>query len=132
VVTEAHRLVAWLAIVATVALLAAATWSTVDGRRSRGARDHRFAVDRLVIVVEGILLVAAVLGAASALGGARPGDGLHLLYGPASLVSLPIGWALGGRPDRGGSRTRLRRDAWLLLAAVVLVGIEVRLFATGC
>jgi hypothetical protein len=130
-VTDAHQLVALAALAATVVLVAIAAWSVVAGRRSAGRRDHRFAVDRLVLVVFGLLAVNAVLGAGLAATGSQPADGLHLLYGPAAILTLPVGWALGG--GRRGDRpaTRLRRDAWLLGAALVLVGLEARLFLTG-
>ena len=73
----------------------------------------------------------AALGATLAATGLRPSDSLHLLYGPAAMLTLPIGWALGarGRPD--GPPSRLRRDAWMLGASVILLGLEVRLRMTG-
>ena len=129
--TDLHRIVALAIIAATAGLLVAAAWSVVAGHRSGGRRDHRFAMDRLVLIVEALVLVNAALGATLAATGLRPSDSLHLLYGPAAMLTLPIGWALGarGRPD--GPPSRLRRDAWMLGASVILLGLEVRLRMTG-
>jgi hypothetical protein len=130
-VSDAHRWLALLTVVATFALAASTVWSIAAARRSDGQRDHRFAVDRLVLVVEALLAVNAVLGAGLAAIDAGPADGLHLLYGPAAILTLPIGWAVGVRRRADGLASRLRRDAWLLGAALILIGLEARLFLTG-
>jgi hypothetical protein len=130
-VTNLHQILALAVVAATAGLLAAGAWSIVAGRRSDGRHDHRFAVDRMALVVEGLIAVNAVLGAVLVASALRPADILHLLYGPAAVVSLPVGWALGARRRADGPPTRLRRDAWLLGASLVLVGLEVRLFLTG-
>jgi len=130
-VSEAHQIGADVVVAATVALLAVAIWSVVDGRRSGGARDHRFAVDRAVLLVVALVALNDLLGGVVSATGGRPSDPLHLLYGVAALVTLPIGWGVGGRTRSRGPSTRLRRDAWLLVAAVVTLGVEVRLFMTG-
>jgi hypothetical protein len=44
-------------------------------------------------------------------------------------VTLPVGWWLATRRTRHPARGR--RDVWLLAAALVLLGLEVRLFMTG-
>ena len=127
-----HGLLGWAAIATTVALAATSAWSLADGRRSGGRRDHRLAVDRLILAVLALVTANVLVGGALAAGGgARPADPLHLLYGVAALVALPAGWALGGRPGSDGRRTRIRRDLWVLVAAAILVGILVRLLATG-
>ncbi len=113
------------------ALVIAAAWSVVDGRRSSGALDHRFVVDRLILLNVAVILANVLAGALLAAGGARPADPLHLLYGVAAVVVLPLGRTLGGRPGPIGRPSRVRRDAWVLAAALVLLGIEVRLVTTG-
>ena len=102
--TDLHRIVALAIIAATAGLLVAAAWSVVAGHRSGGRRDHRFAMDRLVLIVEALVLVNAALGATLAATGLRPSDSLHLLYGPAAMLTLPIGWALGARGRRTAHR----------------------------
>ena len=129
--TAAHQFGALAIIGVTIALAVAAAWSWVTGRRTGGRLDHRFAVDRLLLAVEALVAVEIGLGGLLLATGGRPADPLHLLYGVAALVTLPIGWAWGGRPDRAGPATRSRRDGWLLLATLILLGVELRLVMTG-
>jgi hypothetical protein len=129
-VTDLHQLLGILVVVATVALLAAGGWSALATRRSGGTRDHRFAVDRLVLVVIGLVLANGLVGLLLISTGARPADALHLLYGPAALATLPVGVWLSRRASAGAAGPR-RREAWLVVATIVLLGIELRLFATG-
>jgi hypothetical protein len=128
--TVAHEVVARAIVLVTIALLLAAVWSVVAARASGGARDHRFAVDRLILVTVGATTANALVGALLLAGGGRPADPLHLLYGVASVVTAPLGWMLGGRAT-GRAVPRRRRDTWVAVAAAVLLGIELRLFTTG-
>ena len=129
--TTAHHALAWVVVGATGALLAAAVWSWTTGRRSGGRADHRFAVDRLVLVVEAAVVVAAGAGGVVLLGGARPADPLHLLYGALGVAAVPLGLALGGRGAGDPGPSRRRRDRWIAISAAVLLAIELRLFLTG-
>jgi amino acid transporter len=127
-VSEAHQTVGVVAVVATLVLLVTALWSIVAARRSGGERDHRFAVDRALLLLLGVTAVAIVLGGVVFASGSRPADALHLLYAVVALVAAPVGWWLGGR---GGGGRRSRRDGWLAVAALLQLGIELRLFMTG-
>lgn len=129
--SEVHQIVAAAVVATTIALLGAASWSMLAARRSGGRQDHRFAVDRALLV--GVALIAAndVAGGIIVAGGAAPADPLHLVYGAAALVTLPIGWIVGGRPRGGRTATRIRRDGWVLAASLLLLGLELRLFMTG-
>jgi hypothetical protein len=130
--TTAHHVAGWAVVAVTVALLVGAIWSWLASRRSDGRRDHRFAVDRLVLVVVAAVGVAVLQGLLVVASGSRPGEPLHILYAVLALVALPAAWTLGGRPGAGaGSAGRRRRDAWVVVAAVVMLGIELRLFLTG-
>ena len=129
--TGVHELLGRVALGLAFALVAAAPWSVADARRTAGAIDHRFVVDRLILLNVFVIVANVLAGALLAVGGARPADPLHLLYGVAAVVVLPLGWTLGGRTVQTGRPSRARRDAWVLAAALVLVGIEVRLLATG-
>jgi hypothetical protein len=124
-VTEAHQLVAIAVIGMTVVLLVDAAWSWLTSRRSGGARDHRFAVDRSLLVLVGLIALNVLVGLALLADGRQPADPLHLLYAIAALVTLPGAWWWGGRTGRR------RRDAWVAAFALVLLGIEARLFMTG-
>jgi hypothetical protein len=131
-VKDVHVFLGILAVAATVALLAAGGWSAIAARRSGGVADHRFAVDRLVLVVIALLATNGLIGLLQIATGQRPADPLHLLYGPAALISLPFGAWLTRRDDRGGGAAATRRrEAWMIGAAVVLLGIELRLIVTG-
>jgi hypothetical protein len=129
-VTDVHQLLGILVLAASVALLVAGGWSAIATRRSGGARDHRFAVDRLVLVVLALVLTNGLVGLLLIGTGGRPADPLHLLYGPVAVATLPVGVWLSRRVSAGAVATR-RREAWLIAATVVLLGIELRLFATG-
>jgi len=129
--TAAHELLARVVVAATIALLLVGLWSTVSTRGSEGREDHRFAVDRLVLLVVGLVAANGIVGSFLFAGGSRPADPLHLLYGPAALVTLPVGvWLSRRGSDFTGADGR-RRNGWLVAAAVVLLGLELRLFMTG-
>ena len=129
--TDAHQFLGWLAVIATVAVLGAIGWSAWTRRASRGAADRRFAVDRLILLTFGVVGANGLIGLILLGTGARPADPLHLVYGPAALVCLPVGIWLGRRGADGAGSINRRREIWLVAAAVVLVGIEVRLVMTG-
>ena len=126
---DAHRLLAYgtFGVVALVAL--ASAWSWLTRRRSGGRSDHRSLVDRLALVAVGLVAGAGVLGLATITGGHGPSDPLHLLYGVAALLVLPVAMALGLRAE-GRGRIR-RRDPWIGLGAVVLLAVGLRLVMTG-
>jgi peptidoglycan/LPS O-acetylase OafA/YrhL len=114
----------------SAAIAGVAIWSAIAGRRSGGRTDHRFAVDRAVLAVLGLVAAAGVVGIALLMSGSRPLDPLHLVYGPAALVCLPVAIWIGTRVPAGGG-SRLRRDVWTAGGGIVLLGLALRLFATG-
>jgi hypothetical protein len=130
-VSEVHQFGAAAVVATTIVLLAVTIWSITAGRRSSGRRDHRFAVDRVLIVAVALIAANELAGGLLIAGGARPADLLHLLYGAAALVTLPIGWVIGSRRRAGRPATRVRRDAWVAGASLVLLGLELRLLMTG-
>jgi hypothetical protein len=124
-VAEAHQLAAFAVIGVTVVLPVVGAWSWLTARGSGGTHDHRFAVDRSLLVLEALIGLNVALGLILLAAGRRPEDPLHLLYAVAALVTLPAAWWWGGRGDRR------RRDAWVTVSALVLLGIEARLLMTG-
>jgi hypothetical protein len=114
----------------SAAIVGVAIWSAIAGRRSGGRSDHRFAVDRAVLAALVLVAAAGLVGIALLIGGSRPADPLHLLYGPAALVCMPVAIWLGARAPAGGG-TRLRRDVWTAGGGIVLLGLAWRLLATG-
>jgi 4-hydroxybenzoate polyprenyltransferase len=129
--SDAHQFLARVVVAATIAMLLASLWSVISARRSDGRVDHRFAVDRLLLLVVGLIAVNGIAGLLLLAGGSRPADALHLLYGPAALVTLPIGVWLSRRGRRLARGAASRRDGWLVAAVLVLLGLELRLFMTG-
>jgi hypothetical protein len=111
-------------------LVVAATWSVIAGRRSGGHSDHRNAVDRSVLAVLVLQAAAGLVGLALLGAGSRPADPLHLVYGPAALISVPAAIWVGARaaPAR---KSRVRRDLWTAGGGIVLLGLGLRLLATG-
>ena len=128
--TAVHHLLGLTSIAGSLILVVAATWSVIAGRRSGGESDHRFAVDRAVLAVLLLEAAAGLVGLALLGAGSRPADPLHFLYGPAALISVPAAVWIGARaaPAR---RSRVRRDLWTAGGAIVLLGLGLRLFATG-
>ena len=125
-----HVILAVVVMAASLVVIATAIWSAVAGRRSGGRRDHRSAVDRSILVVLCGVFAAGLIGAVLLVTGSRPADPLHYLYGPASLVALPVAIWVGARAIRPDS-SRVRRDAWTAVGGLALLGIVLRLFATG-
>jgi len=73
----------------------------------------------LAIVVQGV--VGLVLFA----GGNRPAEGLHWIYGPATLLSLPVAWSLSSGSDQ-------RREAVALFGGALAVFLfSLRAIGTG-
>ena len=84
-----------------------------------------------MLLVVGLIAVNGIAGLLLLAAGSRPADALHLLYGPAALITLPGGVWLSRR-GRGHARGAASRgDGWLVVAVLVLLGIELRLFMTG-
>lgn len=119
-------------MVGSLVVVVAAIRSALRGLRSGGRADHRLALDRAVLVVLGVLILAGLLGALLLATGSRPSDPLHLVYGPAGVVALPLAIWMGTRNASGDANaTRVRRDLWTAGGGIVLLGIGLRLFATG-
>ena len=129
-VSGVHELLGWASIAGSAAIVGVAIWSAIAGRRSGGRSDHRFAVDRAVLAVLVLVAAAGLVGIALLVSGSRPLDPLHLVYGPAALVCLPVAIWIGTHATAGGG-SRLRRDVWTAGGGIVLLGLALRLFATG-
>jgi uncharacterized membrane protein YqgA involved in biofilm formation len=128
--TTAHHLLGLACVAGSLVVVVAAAWSAIAAWRSGGRNDHRLLVDRAVLAVLGILVAAGLFGVGLLLAGSRPVDPLHLIYGPASLISLSVAIWIGAR-TASADGSRVRRDIWTAAGGVVLLGIVLRLFATG-
>lgn len=125
-----HTLFGAAVMVGSLVVVAVATRSALRGWRSGGHDDHRAALDRAVLIVLGALLLAELLGALLLATGSRPTDPLHLVYGAAGAIALPVATWIGARASSGDA-SRVRRDVWTAGGGIVLLGIVLRLFATG-
>ncbi|HEV8699431.1 MAG TPA: hypothetical protein VGQ89_17195 [Candidatus Limnocylindrales bacterium] len=125
-----HALLGLASIAMALTVVGAALWSVTAARGSDGRVDHRFAVDRAVLADLLLLAAAGLVGIVRLVGGSNPADPLHLVYGPAAILCLPIAIVIGARASPGRA-SRLRRDVWTAAAGIVLVGIGLRLLATG-
>jgi len=118
-VSAAH---ATLAIV--VAVAAAATLVAAIALRA-GSAPARGWVDRAILGALALVALDGLLGLTLVALGHAPTDLLHVVYGVAALLVLPVA--------RYAGRTReLRRRAlWVAGGSVVLLGILLRLAQTG-
>ncbi|MBA3877944.1 MAG: hypothetical protein C0498_13665 [Anaerolinea sp.] len=114
-----HRLLAWAAVAGVVAGVG---WSAVLAARGQAGGP---AFERFQAAVVSLLVIAAASGLGLLALGARPTEGLHLLYAALAVGIIPLARSFLGRA--GG-----RRAAGLLVVAfAVLGGLIFRLFTTG-
>lgn len=118
-VAVAHGL---LAFAGAAVVIPGIAWSLllITSRRAPGA-----AFERYQAAVVSVFVVAAASGLLLLLAGARPADGLHLLYAGVAIAVIPLARSFLGR-----ARDR-RATALLLVAFVVLGALTYRLFTTG-
>jgi hypothetical protein len=70
-------------------------------------------------------LLQAIIGGLMYLQGARPGDGLHYVYGGIVLLAIPVAYVYS-------DQHQMRRDIIIMvIAAVAVIGAAVRAFMTG-
>ena len=125
-----HIVLAAATVAGSLLVVGSALWSSIMGRQSGGRRDHRSAVDRAVLFVLGTVTVSSIVGILLLIAGSRPPDPLHYVYGPAALIALPVAIWIGAR-SASADTFRLRRDLWTAGGGIVLLGIVLRLYATG-
>lgn len=129
-VTAAHGVLGLASIAVSLTVVVMAVWSVTASRRTDGRVDHRFAVDRAVLAELLLLAAAGLVGMALLITGSRPADALHLIYGPTAVLCLPAAILIGTRASARHAG-RLRRDVWTAGGGIVLLGIGLRLLATG-
>lgn len=114
-----HRVLAWTAVAGVVAGIAWSAVLAVSGR-SGGPAFERFQA-----AVVSLLVVAAASGLLLLVLGARPAEGLHLLYAVIAVGLIPLARSFLGKAS-GRRATGL-----LVVTFVVLGGLLFRLFTTG-
>ena len=116
----AHR---ELAVAIVLLSLAGAIWAAYVAFRSRSARRLPLFGSLTTLV----LALQAVFGIVLAAAGARPQDGLHLLFGPLTLLALP-----GARWIAAGQRTSQRAvGVTIAIGWAVTLGLSLRAVGTG-
>jgi len=96
------------------------------GRASGQGGGTPLRVFRVLLTITAALgLVQAILGGLMYLQGARPGDGLHFVYGGIVLLAIPVAYVYS-------DQQQVRRDIIIMVIAVLaVVGAAVRAFMTG-
>ncbi len=91
-----------------------------------GAAAGTLRVFRILLAVTAALgLLQDLAGVGLYLTGARPGEGLHFVYGAIVLLAIPIAYVYS-------DQNQVRRDIIIMTIAVVAVlGAAFRAFATG-
>ena len=114
-----HRLLAYAAAAITVAGIG---WSVVLVATGRAGGP---AFVRFQAAVVSLLVVGSASGLVLLATGARPAEGLHLLYAIVAIALIPLARSFLGRANGRGPA------ALMLAAFVVLGGVAYRLFSTG-
>lgn len=105
-----------------VALLGSIWSGYVASRMRGGARLGLYGSATTAVVV-----LQAIFGIILAALGERPHDGLHFLFGPLTLLSLPVARGLARTP----SWTARTRAIVVLAGWVVTLGVSLRAVGTG-
>ena len=129
-VVAVHAAIGWILLLVAVGLGLASAWSFATARRTAGARDHRFLVDRLALSAVGLAALGAAIGLVLLGTGPGAADPLHLVYGAAAVLAVPVAVSIGLR-RAGSAASRASRDAWMAVGGAVLAGVALRLIGTG-
>jgi len=114
-----HRFLAYAAAAAAVLGI---VWSCVVVVRGRPQAPT---FERFQAAVVSVIIVGAASGVLLLLTGARPAEGLHLLYAAVAVIVIPLAHSFL-------AQTSDRRTALVLLVAFAVLGaVTYRLFTTG-
>ncbi len=114
-----------LALFAVTAVIAAALLVVSAAGLVSGSYP-RLWIDRLILAGLAGVALTTVVGPALILSGEQPSDGLHFLYAAVAWLALPVGRAVSG-----SMKTARRRGTAIVVAAIVLLGVLLRLYMTG-
>jgi hypothetical protein len=79
----------------------------------------------LLIITAALGLIQAIVGGLMWLNGARPGDGLHYVYGAIVLLAIPVAYVYS-------DQAQVRRDIIIMvIAALAVIGAAIRALMTG-
>lgn len=114
-----HLVLAYGALAATIVGVA---WSLL--RLARG-RPEASGFVRFQAAAVSLIIVGAASGVLMFLAGARPAEGLHLLYSAIAVAIIPLARSFVGRTSSRGAALLF------FVAFVVLTAVTYRLFTTG-
>ena len=79
----------------------------------------------LLIITAALGVIQAIIGGLMYLNGARPGDGLHYVYGGIVLLAIPVAYVYS-------DQAKVRRDIIIMvIAALAVIGAAIRALMTG-
>ena len=122
IVAQVHAWVAVGAAVAAAALMVAGVVVTASSTPLGRARRW---LDRIVLVLIGLVAVAAVIGPVVLLVVGRPADWLHLVYAAIAIAAAPTARAIAAW------RQSTRMGLWMTAGSLVTLGALLRLWVTG-
>lgn len=114
-----HSVLAWAAVGGAGLVLVVGLGTAV------GALSSIMVVDRAILVHLASVTIAAISGLVLPVTGPGPSDPLHLLYGAVAVVPVPLA------RYHARHRSVAAVGRWTLAAAIVTVGVLLRLFMTG-
>ena len=114
-----HRVISYAAV---AGIAVGIGWSVLLAASGRAGGPT---FERFQAAVVSVLIVAAASGLLLLGSGARPADGLHLLYAVIAIALIPLARSFLGRTSGR------RATAFVLAAFVALGAIGYRLFTTG-
>lgn len=116
---------AGLHLIGSIVTLVAAGMLVVGGGMAALADRGHAAVGPLAVLAMGVFVAQSLLGVPVLLAAGGPSEVLHLLYGLALIVLIPLARAfVADAPDRA-------RSGVLAVAGLVALALAWRLFATG-
>lgn len=118
-VEQLHLVLGWIAVAGAIGLFVAAALTTTLMTGSY------LLLDRAILAQLVTMGVAVATGLAVVPVHGGPADQLHFVYAAAGLVVAPI----VRYATRNASAARMGR--WQLVAAIVVLGVVLRLFMTG-
>ena len=99
------------------------TW--IVARGSGGGAGVLRAFRVLLTITAALGVIQAILGGLMYLQGARPGDGLHYVYGGIVLLAIPVAYVYS-------DQAQVRRDIIIMAIAIVaVIGAAIRALMTG-
>jgi hypothetical protein len=79
----------------------------------------------LLVITAALGVIQAIIGGLMYLNGARPGDGLHYVYGGIVLLAIPVAYVYS-------DQAKVRRDIIIMvIAALAVIGAAIRALMTG-